>query len=76
MTLRAIESPLQENIREARAALEAAADAGYESVVIFGFKDGYVHRSYSGCLNYLEKVGALEEAKQIYMHGLGQEPQK
>lgn len=65
MKLRSIETPKQENIAKAKQVISDAVDMEYESVIIFGFKDGYVHRSYSGCINYLEKVGALEEAKAL-----------
>ncbi len=44
--------------------LEEAKDRGFESVIVFGFKNKLVTTMTSGTASNLEIIGALEAAKQ------------
>lgn len=43
--------------------LKRATDSGFESVIVFGFKDGRIHVLNSASIRRLEIIGALEAAK-------------
>lgn len=56
--------PASEKLRqEAVEVLAAAMDADYESVIIFGFKDGGFYQHWSRSTSNVEKIGFIEEAK-------------
>lgn len=48
---------------DAKDLLNEAVAMDYETVIIFGFKDGEVRVTYSKSRSYLTVVGALEEVK-------------
>ncbi len=58
--LKLINSPMT---RDARKVLEDAIAEDFETVIIFGFKDGMVTTTASRRKNSLEILGALEAAK-------------
>lgn len=48
--------------------LEKCIKADYESVIVFGFKDGEVETCVSEIRSLLMLIGALESAKCMVMH--------
>lgn len=48
--------------------VEDALKADYESVIIFGYKDGMVQITAGDCRSVLEIVGALEAAKCMLLN--------
>ena len=49
--------------RSARETLNAAAAQGFETVIIFGFRDGEITINSSACPDVLRVIGALDRAK-------------
>jgi len=48
---------------DARAVLQEAAEMGFDSVIVFGLKDGEIHVNSSANVSRLEMIGALAAAQ-------------
>lgn len=53
-------------IRDARRVLQEMYTEGFESVIVFGFKDGKIRTRTSKSVSVLTIVGALDVAKKEY----------
>lgn len=53
-------------VRDARGILEEAINEDYETVIVFGFKDGEIHTRHSASKDCLEIIGALDRAKDEF----------
>lgn len=58
----------ERRINSAKAILEEAHGKDFESVIVFGFKEGKIGIYSSKAKDYLTIIGALEEAKQILIN--------
>ncbi len=65
MSLKPVENiaPVARTAKDALAILEDAKEAGYDSVIVLGFKDGLLFVERSNIHNNYELLGAIEHAK-------------
>lgn len=52
--------------QDAREVLEECIKAEYETVIVFGFKDGLIHSRHSATVDTLRLIGALTVARDEF----------
>lgn len=62
--LRIIQTRNETYCEAAKDTLLAAAEQGFEAVVVLGLRGGVIHPSHSANVSRLEMIGAIEAAKQ------------
>jgi len=63
MPLNPVESIKDPEDEEIRAMLADAAEMGFRTLIVFGYKDGVIHTMSSPSADRMRVIGALEAAK-------------